>query len=216
MINEPNWDELWKDKDNGYKEKLAIKHIVAIEAVKYIETIEKVNTIADFGCGYGNVLKELAKENKYNLFAYDQSDFAKQDLEQKGVKFQKCNLLDMKQHNFNHDIAIITDVLEHFFQPRKVLEGLKNCKYIIIVVPNFSELTQRIQVLNGKVPFQMKQKRGGHVFWFNINEFYDICNYDFKIIKEFHSFPNKISKFKFLKRYPGIFANLFAAILVKK
>ena len=216
MLNEPNWDELWKDKTNSYEDKLAVKHITALEAVAYLETKEKILTIGDFGCGHGNVLKELAKLNKYKLFAYDQSDFAKSSLEKENIKFEQCNLLELNKKNINLDVAIVTDVLEHFFQPKKVLDGLKNCKYIIVLVPNFNELTQRIQVLFGNIPFQMRQKRGGHVYWFNINEFYNVCENDFEIIKELHTFPNKISKIKILNSLPNLFANQFCAILRNK
>lgn len=216
MKNEPNWDELWRDKDNVYEEKLAVKHLVAIEAIKYLEDFDNIKTIADFGCGHGNVLKELSKKNKYALYAYDQSDFAKNNLESIGVNFIQGNLLELSKENLSFDVAILTDVLEHFFQPKKVLEGLINCKYIIVVVPNFNELTQRLQVFKGEVPFQMRQKRGGHVYWFNITEFYDICTKDFQIIQELHTFPNKISAIKLFNKFPNIFANQFCAILRKK
>ena len=216
MLNEPNWDELWKDKTNGYEDTLAVKHIAVLDAVTYLEKKEKILSIADFGCGHGNVLKELSKNDKYELFAYDQSDFAKEELESKGTTFEKCNLLELSKEDLTFDVAIITDVLEHFFQPKRVLEGLKNCKYIIVVVPNFNELTQRLQVLMGGVPFQMRQKRGGHVYWFNIEEFYKVCLKDFKIIKEMHTFPDKLKILPFFNKFPNLFANQFVAIIAPR
>lgn len=215
MINEPDWNLLWSEKKDDYNI-LQTKHLVALDAIKYLESIEEIKTICDFGCGYGSVLRELSSENKYILNGYDDSDYFKSDLEKKGIKFIKKNLMDLIEEKPSCDVAILTDVLEHFFQPKKLLEAFVNCKYVIVVVPNFSDIFGRLQVLKGNVPTQMKPKRGGHVYWFNLDSFYDVVKDRYSIVKEMHSFPSKIEKLKFLKNYPNLFAHQFCAILKGK
>ena len=53
---------------------------------------------------------------------------------------------------------MLLDVLEHHFEPSKLLaEAIRvSRKYIVLSVPNFNSLKARLQVLFGKVPLNNK------------------------------------------------------------
>ena len=63
--------------------------------------------------------------------------------------------------------ACALDVLEHLYNPLAVLREMSRiAREVVVVTPNFHYWKDRMRMLMGKVPFQLKPKRG-HVHWFN-------------------------------------------------
>lgn len=153
-------NNFWEKNSNI---KLQEKHIFCI-----INTSGK--KILDLGCGNGNIALELKKKG-FEVQGIDISEKSKEICEKKGIDVKILDMATQKlpfKDNF-FDTVIISDVLEHIFDPEFILkEARRVSKHkIIITTPNFSSLSQRLSVLFGKVPFQNKPQRGGHCYWFN-------------------------------------------------
>ncbi len=126
--------------------------------------------VLDIGCGDGLLLEELKKQGIEGIGI---------DLSSKAVAIGVSRGLDCRQHDLSEalpfqaeafDTVILTDVLEHLFQPAEVLkEARRVCKkHILVSVPNFASLPARLQVLRGNVP-ENNTPRDGHVYWMTLD-----------------------------------------------
>lgn len=98
--------------------------------------------ILDFGCGNGNLLKDLKKIGINNLFGYDFDSKALQISKfEEFVLFDKYELI---QANGNYDFIFLNHVIEHLPHAKNIIENLS--KYlnksgkIIIRTPNSDSL----------------------------------------------------------------------------
>lgn len=58
------------------------------------------------------------------------------------------------------------DVLEHLHDPAATLRHLAgHADHVLITCPNFNAFQARFDMLLGRIPFQNRPARGGHVFW---------------------------------------------------
>lgn len=212
-MNEANWSILWEHKSYT----LQLKHILALKLIEeLVIKDDTIKSIVDFGCGQGILLNELNtryKDSSINICGADNNEYSRSMLNSLNIKYINFDLsCDILSEQI--DIAILTDVLEHFYEPHKVIKNLSSAKYIIIVVPNFSCIFERYDVLFGKVPFEMRQARGGHCFWVNKYSMQDMINQtDYKIIQQLNLYPKKLDFLPFLKYYDNLFATSFGYIL---
>jgi hypothetical protein len=139
-------------------------------------------------------------------------------------KVCKSNIIEFdieKWEDFNGiKTVILTDIIEHLHNPYDLLKKIsENVENIIIVCPNFNFINLRLQMLFGKIPFQNKISRGGHVFWCQYEELKKKFNVlGLKIKKENHLYPKESIKFLnavFNKR-PSFFSYAFVFLLNKK
>lgn len=125
-----------------------------------------VGNILDIGCGDGILLENLIKAGSRGV-GIDISSEAIKICKQRGLDCSQADITEkLPFANNSFDSVILTDVLEHLFQPIEVLKEVHRVskKYILISVPNFASLPARIQVLLGKVP-ENNTPRDGHVYW---------------------------------------------------
>ena len=92
-----------------------------------IEPTQKI-TLADIGCGNGDMLRKLADfghQNGYEfeLIGFDANDFTigyakKLSLLYPNIRYEKLDIFDKKFQNFQFDIALCTLTLHHFDEPQ--------------------------------------------------------------------------------------------------
>ncbi|HOY55893.1 MAG TPA: methionine biosynthesis protein MetW [bacterium] len=187
---------------------------------RHTQTAEMVKsgTVLDLGCGDG-LFMELLKEKNIAAFGLDISDVAVNICQEKKLATQvfdfTSNELPYQERSF--DYVVMLDVLEHLYQPEKLLaEAARVAKeYIVFSVPNFNSLPARWQVLKGQVPLNNKPNKG-HVYWFNYEVISSMLRASGLVIVDFkkHTFwENKIllgGVMKFLlKMWPSLLALSF-------
>jgi SAM-dependent methyltransferase len=145
-------------------------------------------------------------------------------LSTKGLRALRCDVerpLPFASGSFA--TATLVDVLEHTFQPARLLtEAARVAREVVIVVPNFNSIVARLQVLAGRVP-ENNTPRKQHVYWFNHRQFREVVSAaGLEIAAErFHSFKYDhrlfAAPFRLLGRArPTVFSLAFAARLRPK
>ena len=130
-----------------------------------LNLIDKGLTL-DIGCGDGILLEHLNKKG-IKGYGIDISSKAIEICSSRGIKCERADIAEkLPFADASFDNVIMSDVLEHLFQPLNVLnEAHRVCKdHLYISVPNFASFPARIQVLLGKVP-ENNTPRDGHVYW---------------------------------------------------
>ncbi len=200
------WDTKWT-KDYGAFHK---KYYIA-SGLLNDNDIKK--DLLDIGSGNGNFF-DLISEHRFkkeNLYVNDLSNKALQICKEKGYTVVENIYEDKKKY----DVIIMIDILEHIENPYDFLNNLKSrTKEFIIVVPNFNSYKQRIEVLQGKIPFQNKIQRGGHILWVNHNFLSDLFEkLGLEIMDSYHLYSKSKNKasilYKLQNNFPNLFANSF-------
>lgn len=122
--------------------------------------------VLDIGCGDGLLLEELKKNGVMGI-GVDISSTSIDICKSRGLD---CRWLDISGElpfeDSAFDSVILTDVLEHLFQPAEVLKEVHRvtARDVFIAVPNFVSFPARLQVFLGRVP-ENNTPRDGHVYW---------------------------------------------------
>jgi methionine biosynthesis protein MetW len=122
--------------------------------------------VLDIGCGDGILLEHLKRKNITGN-GIDISSKAIQICNSRGLNCSQSDITDkLPFGDGSFKSVIMSDVLEHLFQPGIVLKEVHRvCNgYLFISVPNFVSLVARLQVLLGRVP-ENNTPRDGHVYW---------------------------------------------------
>ena len=151
-----HWDQLWEDRPQGP----LWKHRAAAELVEE-------GPVLDVACGSGNTMQLLA-ERGIPVLGCDVSPVALGAVRAKELPVVRCDLeapLPFRDGAFR--VVTLVNVLEHFFEPERLLgEASRVAEEIVVVVPNFNSVTARWQMLRGRVP-ENNTRRKRHVVWFN-------------------------------------------------
>jgi len=148
-----------------FEEKRYTKHTSPTWRQRVASEIISSGQVIDLGCGDGVLLQKIRKKCK--ALGVDISPAAVKHCKSKGLKAKVLDFdgkkLPFKAKTF--DFVVMLDVLEHLYLPRETLtEARRIGKRIVLVVPNFTSATARLQVLLGKVPENNTPKKG-HVQW---------------------------------------------------
>ena len=130
--------------------------------------------ILDVGCGDGNVASLYLQKGE--VYGVDISKNAQKLAEKKGIKTKLCDLNESKlpfSDNY-FDVVIFTDALEHVINPVSLLKETRRVLNldgkIIITVPNFARLSNRIRMLIGDPLDILHWEKYGdeveHLHWF--------------------------------------------------
>ena len=197
------------------------------------EDIPKGKKILDVGCGPGGQSYKLTAQNE--VFGVDISAKALEIAKSRGIKTCRINLETEELPFLNgfFDIALVTDVLEHVFDPkavmRKIRRVLSDDGVAILIVPNHFSWHERVKILLGGGIVHSSHACCEDYDYFHIRYFRQ-CSFEkfitiseFKIVKTFYDLvldvPRGLPLFidQFLARkFPGLFASQFMAIVNKK
>ena len=156
------------------------------------ELIKKDKRVLDVGCGDGTLMKYLKDNKNVDTRGLEISKDNVQLSISKGLSVIEGNAeKDLKQFpNLSFDYAILSQTLQAFYNPEKVInELLRVSKKAIVTIPNFGFWKVRINLLfKGTMPVTKNLPYQ----WYNTPNLH-MCS-----IKDFYNFA-QIKKFKIFK-----------------
>ena len=149
------------------------------------ELIENNTRVLDVGCGDGTLMKYLKDEKHVDTRGLEISKKNVQDCTSKGLSVIEGNAeKDLHQFpNLSFDYAILSQTLQAFYNPEKVIDDLlRVANKAIVTIPNFGHWKVRIHLLlKGTMPITKTLP----------NEWYSTPNLHMCTIKDFFNFCSK-------------------------
>ena len=146
------------------------------------ELIENNTRVLDVGCGDGTLMKYLKDEKHVDTRGLEISKKNVQDCTRKGLFVIEGNAeKDLHQFpNLSFDYAILSQTLQAFYNPEKVIDDLlKVANKAIVTIPNFGYWKVRMHLLfKGTMPITKTLP----------NEWYNTPNLHMCTIKDFFNF----------------------------
>ena len=149
------------------------------------ELIENNTRVLDVGCGDGTLMKYLKDEKNVDTRGLEISKNNVQDCTSKGLSVIEGNAeKDLHQFpNLSFDYVILSQTLQAFYNPEKVIDDLlRVANKAIVTIPNFGHWKVRIHLLlKGTMPLTETLP----------NEWYNTPNLHMCTIKDFFNFCSK-------------------------
>ena len=149
------------------------------------ELIENNTRVLDVGCGDGTLMKYLKDEKHVDTRGLEMSKKNVQDCTSKGLSVIEGNAeKDLHQFpNLSFDYVILSQTLQAFYNPEKVIDDLlRVANKAIVTIPNFGHWKVRIHLLlKGTMPVTKTLP----------NEWYNTPNLHMCTIKDFFNFCSK-------------------------
>jgi methionine biosynthesis protein MetW len=208
-----------------YKNKVYKINRVRREAILSFIGSKENQLVLDIGCGNGELGKIIKEEKKTIVHGADISDQAIIEA-QKGLDLAfKANIEnndwieEIKDNRY--DKIIISEVLEHLFQPEKLLKDIKKISHkdteIIITVPNILFWKNRLKLFFGKFKYVnsgIMDKGHVHFFsWKSLNKLLSSSGYKTILVK--NNTPTRGTKL-IGRIFPGLFSYQFLLKVKRK
>ena len=149
------------------------------------ELIENNTRVLDVGCGDGTLMKYLKDEKNVDTRGLEISKNNVQNCTSKGLSVIEGNAeKDLHQFpNLSFDYVILSQTLQAFYNPEKVIDDLlRVANKAIVTIPNFGHWKVRIHLLlKGTMPITETLP----------NEWYNTPNLHMCTIKDFFNFCSK-------------------------
>ncbi len=131
-----------------YMDREAVDHINQpghrprlIRVLEYLlESVKPEDTICDFGCGNGGLIREIESKIDNNIWGYDLAPLNVEDANIKGSNGNIFYKDFIQEDDIKYpDIAICTEVLEHLVDPDAFIKKLmdNNVRLIIASSPDY-------------------------------------------------------------------------------
>lgn len=167
--------------------------------------------ILDIGCATGYVGK-LLKENRHYVVGFD---ISKKAIKKAKIVLDEAYVVDIEQKKLpvlrKFDVLILSEVIEHLFQPEKTIKKLSN--YIkpkgtlIISTPNFLYWGYRIQFLKGNFNYShVGAFDEGHIHFFTYHSLRSLLKVNNFVINKEHHLTAGICSKLLVRRFPSLFA----------
>jgi len=181
----------------------------------------KGEKILDVGCATGFIGEKLRKQGNYVIGL----DVSKKDIQKAKKVLDQAYVIDLESEeipNFRteFDLILITEVIEHLFEPEKVIMKLmtvlKQNGKMLISTPNFLHLYNRYNMLMGKFEYVEETViNKSHIHFFtNSTLEKTLSNLGLKIVKENHViFPRTLAPL--WRNWPSLFASQFVVVCKK-
>jgi O-antigen biosynthesis protein len=181
-------------------------------------SIDNNKTCLDVGCSTGNLGRKIIKNKKCIIDGVDINQIALFKAQKSGYrKTYKYDLNNFKNTIKNkYDYIIFADVLEHLIDPEYVLnqfkKNLNKNGSIIISIPNFAFIQNRINILFGKFYYSVN---GGildinHLRFYTKKSFIKHCVKSNFTIKKIQGYCQVKKRFFFLRTLSKIFDTVFS------
>ena len=149
------------------------------------ELIDNNTRVLDVGCGDGTLMKYLKEKKNIDTRGLEISKKNVQDCTSKGLSVIEGNAeKDLHQFpNLSFDYVILSQTLQAFYNPEKVIDDLlRVANKAIVTIPNFGHWKVRIHLLlKGTMPLTETLP----------NEWYNTPNLHMCTIKDFFNFCSK-------------------------
>jgi methionine biosynthesis protein MetW len=149
------------------------------------EIIKKNTRVLDVGCGDGTLMKFLKENKNVDTRGFEISKTKAQNCIGKGLSVIEGNAeKDLQQFpNSSFDYAILSQTLQAFYNPEKVIDDLlRVSKKAIVTIPNFGFWKIRLHLLlKGTMPITKNLP----------DEWYNTPNLHMCTIKDFFNFCSK-------------------------
>ena len=149
------------------------------------ELIENNTRVLDVGCGDGTLMKYLKDEKNVDTRGLEISKNNVQNCTSKGLSVIEGNAeKDLHQFpNLSFDYVILSQTLQAFYNPEKVIDDLlRVANKAIVTIPNFGYWKVRMHLLfKGTMPITKTLP----------NEWYNTPNLHMCTIKDFFNFCSK-------------------------
>jgi len=170
------------------------------------ELIKENTRVLDVGCGDGTLMKHLKDNKNIDTRGLEISKNNVQDCISKGLSIIEGNAeKDLHQfQNLSFDYVILSQTLQAFYNPEKVIEDLlRVANKAIVTIPNFGYWKVRIHLLfKGTMPVTENLP----------NEWYNTPNLHMCTIKDFFNFCSQ----KKIELYKSIALNGEKTSLINK
>lgn len=189
-----------------------------VQAIRQLLPDSTPLTILDVGCGAAT-LGVLLKKEGHTVIGMDVST---QAVEQARTRLDDAYVFDVAESvlpseitTTDIDAVVISEVLEHLFEPEQLLlllkEKLPAGTPIVITVPNILFWRNRINILLGHFEYTDEGLMDrGHIHFFSWHSLQElVTTTGFSLLRTAHVVPTRITK-PFEKLLPGLFAYQFA------
>lgn len=129
---------------NEYKKGLKKHTKKFIKILRIIKKFKRTGKLLDVGGGYG-LFSKLAKENSKFHVEIIEPNLETYFINKNNVKSHRIKLENFIQNTkLRYDVIVLLDVLEHFDNPDKIIEGvkklLKDNGLIVVSLPNYKSI----------------------------------------------------------------------------
>ena len=118
-----------------------------------IKLVQPHCSVLDVGCGRGGLLEYLRDKQGCRVTGLDISEEVVRICAKRGIEVMMRDV-EVDEIPGAYDVIILSAVLEHLMNPPSILsklrDNLNDNGYLIVGVPNFSDILSRIQYLRGK------------------------------------------------------------------